>query len=121
LDRLQSLYKTGAVAHTEVDEVEASLAKAQAEVAAARQKAANAVAGEPLDAWNRQLLELGVASRERDSRLNYINKRLAKFAGAMELLDQMEEQRAMLAADRKEVIDSEEALRHARKNAADGK
>jgi len=115
LQRVQELNKEAVVARSEVEAAEAGLAQAQAEVAAAQQKAAGGMAAEPLDAWNRQLLELGIAEREREARLKFINKRLEQFSAALSSVDQMEEQRAHLAAAESEFDVSVEDVRQFRR------
>jgi chromosome segregation ATPase len=114
LQRLQQLYKQGAVPSSELDAAEASVATAQADVAAAQQRVAGGTAAEPLDAWNRQLLELGVSDAERQARLKFIEKRLAQFSDALQAVDQMEQQRASLDAAQSEVAASEADLRRLR-------
>ena len=88
LDRYRELYKSGATAASEVDSAEANLASARAESATAMGQVMNE--SEAMDGWNRQVLELSIAERERASRLEYLDKRLGVFASVLDDLDQLE-------------------------------
>ena len=88
LDRYRELFKSGATAASEVDSAEANLASARAESAIAMSKVMSE--SDAMDGWNRQVLELSIAERERASRLEYLDKRLAVFASVLDDLDQLE-------------------------------
>jgi len=82
LGRVKQLQKQAAVAQGEVDAAEAAVAQAQAEVAASRQRAAGA-AGETLEAWNRELVNLSIAAQERNAKLTFLRDRLKKLEPAL--------------------------------------
>lgn len=83
LARMRELMKQGTLTQAELDAAEAAVAQAQAEVAASRQRAAGA-AGDTLEAWNRELVNLSVAAQERRAKLSFIRDRLKKLEPALD-------------------------------------
>jgi chromosome segregation ATPase len=105
LERIEQLQKQGVAPQENGETAEASLASAQADLAAARQKAVSGSA-DALDTWNRQLLELTIAAQERTARLKYVNERLSKFWGISHALDAMEPTRAQITRLQQELYET---------------
>ncbi|MDB5289007.1 MAG: hypothetical protein JWL69_248 [Phycisphaerales bacterium] len=99
LERMQQLYKTGAAPLGEVQQAEASLAEAKATVAERRRALVTGPAGDGVAVWNRELLNLTIAQKERQARMVYIEERLKRLSEAMPAVDQLQNlQEAVKAA-----------------------
>ena len=88
--RLRELEANKAISQSTMQDGEMALATARAEYAAARQRAA-ASAGDAIDAWNRELLNLAIAGQERRAKLQYIEARLKAFQPALLDIDKLEQ------------------------------
>jgi predicted nucleic acid-binding Zn-ribbon protein len=110
LDRIQNLQKNGVAPAADSDTAEAAVASARAELAAARQKAVSSTAAESLETWNRQLLELTIADRERQARLRYVEKRLSAFSSAAGELNSMEQLRQEMEQLRQESLQTQQRM-----------
>jgi hypothetical protein len=92
LERLQQIYRTGAVASSEVS-------KAQSEVEAAKIELSkemnsplkNVPELETLTALNRSLIDASVSLTETVARLDYVTKKLQPLTDAQEMVDRLEQ------------------------------
>lgn len=105
LQRAQALHKQGAAPATEVDQAQAALAEAKATMSERRRALAGGPTGDGLTAWNRELLNLTIAEKERQARISYIQTRLKALSEAMPKVEQLQNIReamraAMSAAER---------------------
>ena len=73
--RKEQLIQTHSVSQGEYDDAIAQLAIDKAKVITAQQRVAH-TSNETTDAWNRELMNLNIASQERAARLKYIEGRL---------------------------------------------
>jgi hypothetical protein len=105
LQRVQAMYKQAVAAAADVDQAQAALAEAKATMAERRRAMAGGPGGDGLAAWNRELLNLTIAEKERQARLGYIQARLKMLLEAMPKVEQLQNVReamkaSMMAAER---------------------
>ncbi|HWE92764.1 MAG TPA: hypothetical protein VG269_02215 [Tepidisphaeraceae bacterium] len=102
---LQQRYKQGIASITDVQQAEAALAEAKAGAAERRRAIVTGPAADGVATWNRELLNLTIAEKERQARLGYIQARLKTLAEAMPKVEQLQNIReamkaSMMAAER---------------------
>jgi len=110
LKRATELHGTGVAPQSDVESAQAALASARAELAAARQKAVSSASADALDGWNRQLLELTIATQERAARLKFVNDRLEKCSEVLQALDVAESKRGDVPRFEKEALEAEAGI-----------
>lgn len=90
LQRLQQSAQAHAVSQQAVDDAQAKVADARLKLIEARRQAVGTTAAESLEIWNRELMNLSIAQRERDARLKFIQNRLQRLSQAVPDIDRLE-------------------------------
>ena len=113
-------FDNGRVSATAVAEAEAKLAESRVQYLDRKRGAAGAgagAAGDPLSNLNRDLENISIEMVDRKARLEYVRNRLVPLREASELVPQVETLADELPRVRREVEESREELRDARRRA----
>jgi hypothetical protein len=114
LARTEELYKTGATPAATVDAAQAQLAEARAQLAARRREAVAGAGADAVATWNRELVDLTIGEKERHARLDYIADKLMRLRAAIDLVDQVHQQEALVRDAQQEAKTAEARAEEAR-------